>query len=107
MALKAPARSPSIESDLSDIVLQVTRMSATNVARQFSAVVNRVSAGEEIEVVRNGVPVMHLRPAAPPRMLSATRLRELLESAPVDDDFKRDVEAARKRLGPPRGAWPS
>ncbi|HEX7060040.1 MAG TPA: type II toxin-antitoxin system prevent-host-death family antitoxin [Solirubrobacterales bacterium] len=82
-------------------------MSATDVARHFSAVVNRVSAGEEIEVVRNGVPVMHLRPATPPRMLSATRLRELLENASVDDEFKQDVEAARKRLRPLRGAWPS
>src|SRR5680860_395769 len=35
----------------------MTRLSATEVARSFSAIVNRVGAGEEIEVVRNGVPV--------------------------------------------------
>jgi prevent-host-death family protein len=98
----------SIESDLSDTVLQVIRMSATEVARQFSAVVNRVSAGEEIEVVRNGVPVLQMLPASAPRMLSAERWRELMETAPpVDDEFRHDVEAARKRLGPQRGAWPS
>jgi hypothetical protein len=32
----------------------MVRMSATEVARNFSAVVNRVLAGEEIEVIRNG-----------------------------------------------------
>jgi antitoxin (DNA-binding transcriptional repressor) of toxin-antitoxin stability system len=83
-------------------------MSATEVSRQFSSVVSRVSGGEEIEVVRNGVLVMQLRPPPAPRMLSAARWRELLETAPpVDNEFKRDVEEARKRLGPPGGAWPS
>lgn len=37
-------------------------MSATEVAREFSAVVNRIGAGEEIEVVRNDVPVVQTRP---------------------------------------------
>lgn len=38
----------------------MTRLSATEVARDFSAVVNRVGAAEEIEVVRNGVPVVQI-----------------------------------------------
>jgi len=86
----------------------VVRLSATDVARSFSAVMNRVDAGEEIEIVRNGVPVAELRPAPRRRTLSAERWRELMASAPaVDDEFADDVARAREALGPPGGAWPS
>lgn len=86
----------------------MTRLSATEVAREFSAVVNRVGAGEEIEVVRNGVPVVEMRPARAGRLISAAQWTELMESAPSpDEDFGRDVEAARESIGPPSGAWPS
>jgi prevent-host-death family protein len=84
------------------------RLTATEVAREFSSVVNRVGAGEEVEVVRNGVPIVQMRPAGSGRMVSAPRWRELMDSAPpVDEDFERDVEAARERIGPPSSAWPS
>lgn len=86
----------------------MTRLSATEVAREFSAVVNRIGAGEEIEVVRNGVPVVEMRPASSARLVSAAQWRDLMSSAPSpDEDFARDVEAARKDIGPPSGAWPS
>lgn len=86
----------------------MSRLTATEVARRFSAIANRVSAGEEIEVVRNGAPLMRLLPPAPPRTLSISALRELLaDLPPVDEDFAADVEVARESLGPPRGAWPS
>jgi antitoxin (DNA-binding transcriptional repressor) of toxin-antitoxin stability system len=86
----------------------VNRLTATEVARNFSSIANRVGAGEEIEVVRNGAPLMRLLPPSSPGMLSVARWRELLADLPaVDEDFGRDVEAARKSLGPPRGAWPS
>jgi antitoxin (DNA-binding transcriptional repressor) of toxin-antitoxin stability system len=86
----------------------MTRLSATEVAREFSAVVSRVDAGEEIEVVRNGVPVVEMRPAGAARLVSASRWQELMASAPApDEEFARDVEDARKRVGPPSGAWPS
>jgi len=84
------------------------RLSATEVSRQFSTVVNRVGAGEEIEVMRNGVPVMQMRPPSVGHLVSATRWRELMASAPSpDEDFARDVEAGRDAIGPPSGAWPS
>ncbi len=84
------------------------RLSATEVAREFSAVVNRIGAGEEIEVVRNGVPVVQMRPASPGRLVSATRWRELMDSAPSPDEgFARDVETGREAIGPPSGVWPS
>ena len=84
------------------------RLSATEVSRQFSTVVNRVGAGEEIEVMRNGVPVMQMRPPSAGHLVSAARWRELMNSAPSpDEDFARDVEAGREAIGPPSGAWPS
>jgi antitoxin (DNA-binding transcriptional repressor) of toxin-antitoxin stability system len=90
------------------MVRDMTRLSATEVAREFSAVVNRIDAGEEIEVVRNGVPVVQMRPPSSGHLISAARWRELMESAPApDEDFAGDVEAGRKAIGPPSGAWPS
>lgn len=86
----------------------MARLTATEVAREFSAVVNRVDAGEEIEVIRNGVPVIEMRPVSAARLVSASRWNELMDSAPSpDEDFARDVETARERIGPPSGAWPS
>jgi len=85
----------------------VARLSATEVARRFSEVLNRVAAGEEIEVTRAGAPVAVL---APPRvrLLSAARFRELLASAPpVDDEFADDLRAIRKSVGPTESSWPS
>lgn len=83
-------------------------MTATEVARNFSQVVNRVDAGEEVEVVRNGVPVVQMRPARGRQVMSAARWRELMKSAPaVDEGFESDVEAARKAIGTPSAAWPS
>jgi antitoxin (DNA-binding transcriptional repressor) of toxin-antitoxin stability system len=86
----------------------MVRLSATEVARSFSSIVSRVGAGEEIEVVRNGVPVVEMRPAAAGHMVSAERWRELIASAPpLDAEFARDVELARGDFSPPSGAWPS
>jgi prevent-host-death family protein len=82
-------------------------MTATEAARNFSALLNRVAAGERIEVVRAGAPVAVI---APPevRLLSAERLRELLASAPpVDDAFADDLRALRAEIGPPEDDWPS
>jgi len=86
----------------------MTRLSATEVAREFSAIVNRVGAGEEVEVVRNGVPVVQMRPVSSGHVVSAARWRTLMEDLPSPDDgFAADVEAGREAMGPPAGAWPS
>lgn len=86
----------------------MTRLNATEVAREFSAVLSRVGAGEEVEVLRNGVPVAQMRPARTRQTVSAPRWRELMDTAPpVDEDFARDVEVGRSDIGPPSGAWPS
>jgi antitoxin (DNA-binding transcriptional repressor) of toxin-antitoxin stability system len=86
----------------------MTRLTATEVARDFSKVISRVGGGEEVEVVRNGVPIVQMRPAQGRQVVSAARWRELMESAPaVDEDFERDVEEGRATIGPPSAAWPS
>jgi antitoxin (DNA-binding transcriptional repressor) of toxin-antitoxin stability system len=86
----------------------MTRMTATEVARNFSAVINRVGAGEEIEIVRNGTPVAELRRPSRPRGITGREFKELLASLPpVDEDFARDVEKAAKEIWPPLDKWPA
>ena len=85
----------------------MTRLSATEVARRFSDVLNRVAAGEEIEVTRNGAPIAVLVPPRT-RLLSAARFRELVASAPpVDDRFADELRELRATVGPPESTWPS
>ena len=86
----------------------MVRLSATEVARNFSAVINRVGAGEEIQIVRNGAPVAELRPPSRPRGISDTGWKRLCERlSALDEDFARDVRAAREQAGPALGKWPS
>lgn len=85
----------------------MVRLSATDVARRFSDVLNRVASGEEIEVVRNGAPVALLTPPRA-RLLPASRLRTLLASLPpVDDEFAAELRRIRREVGPPESPWPS
>jgi prevent-host-death family protein len=85
----------------------MVRLSATEVSRQFSDVLNRVAAGEEIEIVRNGAPVAVLSPPRA-RLLPASRLRSLLEALPpVDDAFADDLRRIRAEVGPPEDPWAS
>ena len=86
----------------------MVRMTATDVARNFSSVVNRVGAGEEIEIVRNGAPVAELRPPKKARGISGSAWQRFVEGLPpIDEEFARDVELARESLGPPVSKWPA
>lgn len=86
----------------------MVRLSATEVARRFSEVLNRVAAGEEIEVTRAGAPVAVISPPKT-RLVSAERFRDLLAAAPaVDDDFGEDLRRLRRQAGVvPESPWPS
>jgi prevent-host-death family protein len=86
----------------------MTRMSATTAARNFSDVLNRVAAGEEIEITRNGATVAVI---APPRARFTTeeRFKALMAaSPPVDAGFAGDVRAAIVDLDriAERSPWP-
>jgi antitoxin (DNA-binding transcriptional repressor) of toxin-antitoxin stability system len=82
-------------------------MTATEAARGFSDVLNRVAAGEQIEVTRSGAPVAVIGgPRA--RLVSAERFRELIASAPrPDEGFADDLRDIRESAGPPGEPWPS
>jgi prevent-host-death family protein len=85
----------------------MARMTATEAARSFSDVLNRVAAGEEVEVTRSGAPVAVIAPPKA-RLTSAERFRELIASAPPpDEEFALDLRAARATVGPPADPWPS
>jgi prevent-host-death family protein len=85
----------------------VTRITATDAARNFSDVLNRVAAGEELEIVRNDAPVAVIGPPRA-RFVSAVRFRSLLAGASPDEDFAADLRTIRKEAGPARStSWPS
>ena len=82
-------------------------MTATEAARTFSEVLNRVSAGEEIHVVRNGAEVAVISPPSE-RTISADRFRDVIATAPaVDPEFAQDLRAARESVAAPEDPWPS
>jgi prevent-host-death family protein len=76
-------------------------MTATEASRNFSAVLNRVQAGEEIEIVRNGAPVAKVVPLSGRKTwLTAAEWKAALEGLePFDDDFAKDVEEGRRWVG--------
>jgi len=96
-------------SDLSDRIQSMTRLTATDASRTFSDVLNRVAAGEEIEITRNGAAVAVIGPPSRrQRRLPPDAFRELMESLPrVDEDFVRDLDEIRGSVGPPRDPWTS
>jgi antitoxin (DNA-binding transcriptional repressor) of toxin-antitoxin stability system len=80
-------------------------MTATEAARSFSKVLNRVATGEEIELTRSGAPVAIIGPPQA-RLVSAARFRELLASAPRPDaGFAEDLRGVRESAGPPGDPW--
>jgi prevent-host-death family protein len=82
-------------------------MTATEAARSFSDVLNRVASGEVIEVTRSGAAVAVIGPPRP-RTLSAQRFRALLASAPRPDDaFAAELATARETIATPADPWPS
>lgn len=80
-------------------------MTATDAVRSFSQVLNRVAAGEEVEVTRAGAPVAVIAPPKT-RLLSAERFRELIATAPpADEDCAEDARALRETVTPAESSW--
>jgi prevent-host-death family protein len=96
-------------SDLSDRVVSVTKMTATEASRNFSALLNRVAAGERIEITRAGAVVAVLEPPRP-QLMTWREFKQLLEGMPpLDDQFGADLRAIREANNQPmpEHEWPS
>lgn len=83
------------------------RLSATEAARGFSELLNRVRyRGESFIIERGGVAIGELRPAAPVRFTGPDLLTLLRSLPPVDEEFFDDVEtAARNQPSLPESPW--
>lgn len=81
-------------------------ISATEASRNFSALLNRVAAGEQIEITRAGATVATIARRRD-QVLPGRKLVELLNLAPpADEDFANDVRQARASIGPESSPWP-
>jgi prevent-host-death family protein len=83
-----------------------TQITATELARSLSDVLNRVKyRGESFVVTRNGEPVATLAPASgePKETMTWREFIEFLKAHPLpDEDFVRDVMEAKSMQTPPR-----
>ena len=72
---------------------QITRLTATEAARDFSALLDRVASGAEAIIERHSVPVAVIGPAvSTPRRISECLAVPLLRpSASADPDFHADL----------------
>ena len=85
----------------------MSRVTATEASRTFSEILNRVAAGEEIEITRSGAAVAVIAPPKT-RLVTADHFRALMATAPrVDPGFAGDLRELREAAGPPRESWPS
>lgn len=86
----------------------ITHLSATEAARTFSDILNRIRyRGEEFVVERGGEPVCRMLPAAPMRGASLRDVAALLREIPKPDAaFAAEVRRARRSQGrPPLPPW--
>jgi antitoxin (DNA-binding transcriptional repressor) of toxin-antitoxin stability system len=81
-------------------------MSASEVSRNFSAVVDRAAAGEHIEIIRNGKLVAELGPpTARPNGRALLEALSRLPRAGEGDDWYEDVLATRELLTEGGDPW--
>lgn len=73
------------------------KISATDAARGFADVINRVRyQGEQFEIVRNGETVARIVPTVPAKAVTASELSDLLGNLPpLDPAFGDDLRSAR------------
>jgi antitoxin (DNA-binding transcriptional repressor) of toxin-antitoxin stability system len=82
-------------------------VSATEAARNFSDLLNRVRyRGESFVIERNGEAVGELRPTAPPGLTGADLLRLMASLPRVDEEYLASVEdVARTQPIVPDSPW--
>lgn len=81
-----------------------TTITATELARSLSDILSRVRyKGETFIVRRNGEHVATLAPPVPTRRMTWGQFKEFLKELPLpDEEFAKDVEAARSYQTPAR-----
>lgn len=92
--------------------MSIKLLTATEAARNFSDVLDKVSEqGASYEIRRGREVVARVVPAQPrPRRIAVAELAALFERLPrleAGDGkrFEKDLAAARRRLRPPRDPW--
>jgi antitoxin (DNA-binding transcriptional repressor) of toxin-antitoxin stability system len=91
-----------------NLIIMKSYISATQAARTFSDLVNRVYyRGEEFIIERGGTPVCQLVPVRPPPCTVAA-LVQLLRRVPTPDaEYWQTVEALTRQQPPlPSAPWP-
>ncbi|HET7177897.1 MAG TPA: type II toxin-antitoxin system Phd/YefM family antitoxin [Solirubrobacterales bacterium] len=79
------------------------QLSATDAARRFSEVLDRVeSDGESFVVVRHGRPVARIGPAVAG---TGRALKEALRKHPPDPEWAAELRELRQAVGPPPDRW--
>lgn len=89
---------------------KIRRVSVTEAARNFADIVNRAYyRGETTVLIRNGMAVAHIAPAAPIGLPAAEvrrRLKLRRRMSPENAEaFARDVEELRKSIPPLHDPW--
>lgn len=80
------------------------QLSATDAARRFSEVLDRVEqTGESVVIVRHGRAVATIGPAG---VGTGKALKEALRANPPDPDWADEVRALRDFIGPAQNRWP-
>jgi prevent-host-death family protein len=80
------------------------QLSATEAARRFSEVLDRVEqTGESVTIVRHGRAVATIGPAG---VGTGKALKEVLRANPPDPDWADEVRELREFVGPAQDRWP-
>jgi prevent-host-death family protein len=87
----------------------VTRITATELSRHLSEILNRVRyKGESFVVERNGEAIASINPQGQSG-ITMKQLAEAMANVPnLDEEFEKDLEAARSILRDPKlPEWPN
>jgi antitoxin (DNA-binding transcriptional repressor) of toxin-antitoxin stability system len=89
--------------------MALKQISVTEAARNFSELISRVHyRGEETLLLKGGKPMVRVVPASRPksgRVLAALWLKRPALGAEEASNLERDLDEARRRLGPLVSPW--
>ena len=87
--------SERLAHDHEDAERDASSMTATELARNLSAVLDRVADGETVEVTRGGRRIAEILPTKREWISGAEFLKVLQQSPSFDPDFAKDLERIR------------